>query len=52
MQKKLVQSSLAMAAAAALGLGGAFVTAPAMADEPEALKVRAKATCRTQSLSI
>jgi LPXTG-motif cell wall-anchored protein len=42
MQKKLVQSSLAMAAAAALGLGGAFVTAPAMADEPEALKVQSE----------
>jgi LPXTG-motif cell wall-anchored protein len=42
MQKKLVQSSLAMTAAAALGLGGAFVTAPAMADEPEALKVQSE----------
>ncbi|MGO3021794.1 MAG: LPXTG cell wall anchor domain-containing protein [Brevibacterium sp.] len=35
MQKKLVQSSLAMAAAAALGLGGAFVAGPAAADQPE-----------------
>ncbi|MGC2940076.1 MULTISPECIES: S1 family peptidase [unclassified Brevibacterium] len=35
MQKKLVQSSLALAAATALGLGGALVTGPAMADSPE-----------------
>ncbi|SDS84140.1 LPXTG-motif cell wall anchor domain-containing protein [Brevibacterium siliguriense] len=34
MQKKLVQSSLAMAAAAALGLGGAFIAGPAVADTP------------------
>ncbi|WP_423057427.1 S1 family peptidase [Brevibacterium linens] len=35
MQKKLVQSSLALAAATALGLGGAFVAGPAAADQPE-----------------
>ena len=36
MQKKLVQSSLALTAAAALGLGGAFVAGPsAAADKPE-----------------
>ncbi|AOP53334.1 LPXTG cell wall anchor domain-containing protein [Brevibacterium aurantiacum] len=40
MQKKLVQSSLAMTAAAALGLGGAFVASPAMADNaPQKLNV-------------
>src|SRR5699024_4717566 len=42
MQKKLVQSSLAMTAAAALVLGGAFVTDPAMADETEVLKVQSE----------
>ncbi|WP_209325218.1 LPXTG cell wall anchor domain-containing protein [Brevibacterium renqingii] len=42
MQKKLVQSSLAMTAAAALGLGGAFVAGPAMADEPEALEIQSE----------
>lgn len=41
MQKKLVQSSLAMAAAAALGLGGAFVASPAVADNgPQKLNVQ------------
>ncbi|WP_231446895.1 LPXTG cell wall anchor domain-containing protein [Brevibacterium zhoupengii] len=35
MQKKLVQSSLALAAAAALGLSGAFVASPAAADKPD-----------------
>lgn len=34
MQKKFVQSSLALTAAAALGLGGAFVAGPAAADSP------------------
>jgi LPXTG-motif cell wall-anchored protein len=33
MQKKLVQSSLALAAATAFGLGGAFVAGPAAADQ-------------------
>ncbi|WP_210605228.1 LPXTG cell wall anchor domain-containing protein [Brevibacterium oceani] len=33
MQKKLVQRSLAMTAAAALGLGSAFVASPVMADD-------------------
>lgn len=36
MQKKLVQSSLALSAAAALGLGSAFVATPAMADSAPA----------------
>jgi LPXTG-motif cell wall-anchored protein len=49
MQKKLVQSSLAMAAAAALGLGGAFVTAPAMADEPELTQVTAQKAAKSIS---
>ena len=40
MQKKLVQSSLALAAATALGLGGAFVAGPAAADSPKTLKVQ------------
>ena len=41
MQKKLVQSSLAMTAAAALGLGSAFVASPAMADSgPQKLNVQ------------
>ncbi|HCG55837.1 MULTISPECIES: LPXTG cell wall anchor domain-containing protein [Brevibacterium] len=35
MQKKFVQSSLALTAAAALGLGGAFVAGPAAADKPD-----------------
>ncbi|GAA1547293.1 MULTISPECIES: LPXTG cell wall anchor domain-containing protein [Brevibacterium] len=40
MQKKLVQSSLALTAAAALGLGSAFVASPAMADAaPQKLNV-------------
>ncbi len=41
MQKKLVQSSLAIAAATALGLGGAFVAGPVAADiGPEKLNVQ------------
>ncbi|WP_193080627.1 LPXTG cell wall anchor domain-containing protein [Brevibacterium aurantiacum] len=40
MQKKLVQSSLALTAAAALGLGGAFVASPALADGPQKLNVQ------------
>ena len=43
MQKKLVQSSLALAAATALGLGGAFVAGPAAADAPKTLKVQTEA---------
>ncbi|WP_413335504.1 S1 family peptidase [Brevibacterium sp. GP-SGM9] len=44
MQKKLVQSSLALTAAAALGLGSAFVAAPAMADAgPQKLNVQSDA---------
>ncbi len=40
MQKKLVQSSLAMTAAAALGLGSAFFASPAMATGPQKLDVQ------------
>ncbi|SMX86268.1 LPXTG cell wall anchor domain-containing protein [Brevibacterium aurantiacum] len=40
MQKKLVQSSLALTAAAALGLGSAFVASPALADGPQTLDVQ------------
>ncbi|WP_181409280.1 S1 family peptidase, partial [Brevibacterium aurantiacum] len=40
MQKKLVQSSLALTAAAALGLGSAFVASPAIADGPQKLDVQ------------
>ena len=41
MQKKLVQSSLALAAATALGLGSAFVASPAVADNgPQKLNVQ------------
>ncbi|RCS90740.1 LPXTG cell wall anchor domain-containing protein [Brevibacterium aurantiacum] len=40
MQKKLVQSSLALTAAAALGLGSAFVASPALADGPQKLDVQ------------
>ena len=41
MQKKLVQSSLALAAATALGLGSAFVASPAVADNgPQKLDVQ------------
>ena len=41
MQKKLVQSSLALTAATALGLGSAFVASPAMADSgPQKLDVQ------------
>ncbi|WP_193070693.1 MULTISPECIES: LPXTG cell wall anchor domain-containing protein [unclassified Brevibacterium] len=44
MQKKLVQSSLALTAAAALGLGSAFVASPAMAsDAPQKLDVQSDA---------
>ena len=44
MQKKLVQSSLALAAATALGLGGAFVAGPAVADNgPQKLNVQSDA---------
>ncbi|WP_246490675.1 S1 family peptidase [Brevibacterium oceani] len=43
MQKKLVQSSLALAAATALGLGGAFVAGPAAADSgPQKLDVQSQ----------
>ncbi|MBM6590081.1 LPXTG cell wall anchor domain-containing protein [Brevibacterium sp. RIT 803] len=40
MQKKFVQSSLALTAAAALGLGSAFVASPALADGPQKLDVQ------------
>ncbi|MGC3021279.1 MULTISPECIES: S1 family peptidase [unclassified Brevibacterium] len=44
MQKKLVQSSLALSAAAALGLGSAFVATPAMADSaPQKLDLQSEA---------
>ena len=44
MQKKLVQSSLALTAATALGLGSAFVASPAMADNaPQKLDVQSDA---------
>ncbi|WP_166971203.1 LPXTG cell wall anchor domain-containing protein [Brevibacterium atlanticum] len=44
MQKKLVQRSLAMTAAAALGLGSAFVASPVMADDaPRQLDVQSDA---------
>ncbi|WP_098730916.1 hemagglutinin, partial [Brevibacterium epidermidis] len=44
MQKKLVQSSLAISAAAALGLSGALVASPAMADKaPQKLDVQSEA---------
>ena len=44
MQKKLVQSSLALAAATALGLGSAFVASPAVADNgPQKLNVQSEA---------
>ncbi|WP_432791475.1 trypsin-like serine protease [Brevibacterium sp. K11IcPPYGO002] len=44
MQKKLVQSSLALAAATALGLGGAFAASPAVADNgPQKLNVQSQA---------
>ncbi|KHS51758.1 S1 family peptidase [Brevibacterium linens] len=44
MQKKLVQSSLALAAATALGLGSAFVASPAVADNgPQKLNVQSDA---------
>ncbi|WP_313420021.1 S1 family peptidase [Brevibacterium casei] len=40
MQKKLVQSSLALTAATALGLGSAFFASPAMADGPQKIDVQ------------
>ncbi|MGO3021793.1 MAG: LPXTG cell wall anchor domain-containing protein [Brevibacterium sp.] len=44
MQKKLVQSSLAISAAAALGLSGALVASPAMADNaPQKLDLQSEA---------
>ncbi|UVI37537.1 LPXTG cell wall anchor domain-containing protein [Brevibacterium spongiae] len=44
MQKKLVQSSLALSAAAALSLGSAFVATPAMADKaPQKLDLQSEA---------
>ena len=44
MQKKLVQSSLAISAAAALGLSGALVASPAMADKaPQKLDLQSEA---------
>jgi LPXTG-motif cell wall-anchored protein len=44
MQKKLVQSSLALSAVAALGLGSAFVASPAMADDaPQKLDLQSEA---------
>ena len=44
MQKKLVQSSLALTAATALGLGGAFAASPALADNgPQKLNVQSEA---------
>ncbi|GGC23805.1 hypothetical protein GCM10010974_03030 [Brevibacterium sediminis] len=44
MQKKLVQSSLALTAATALGLGGAFAASPAVADNgPQKLNVQSDA---------
>ncbi len=44
MQKKLVQSSLALTAATALGLGGAFAASPAFADNgPQKLNVQSEA---------
>lgn len=44
MQKKLVQSSLALTAATALGLGGAFAASPAVADNgPQKLNVQSEA---------
>ena len=46
MQKKLVQSSLALAAATALGLGGAFIASPAAADQPE-VKVSSDSAVQT-----
>ncbi|WP_227492737.1 LPXTG cell wall anchor domain-containing protein [Brevibacterium sp. CFH 10365] len=46
MQKKLVQSSLALAAATALGLGSAFVAGPAAADQ---IKPEMNAQAATQA---
>src|SRR5690625_3555612 len=44
MQKRLVQSSLALSAAAALGLGSAFAASPAMADSgPQKLDLQSEA---------
>ncbi|AMT93663.1 hypothetical protein A2T55_07645 [Brevibacterium linens] len=48
MQKKLVQSSLALAAATALGLGGAFVAGPAAAaDAPKTLEIQSESDLQT-----
>jgi LPXTG-motif cell wall-anchored protein len=48
MQKKLVQSSLTMAAAAALGLGGVFVAGPAVATgAPNTLEVQSESDLQT-----
>ena len=50
MQKKLVQSSLALAAATALGLGGALVSAPAMADSADLTQVAAQKAAKSISV--
>ena len=50
MQKKLVQSSLALAAATALGLGGAFVSGPAAADSPELTQQAAQKAAKSISV--
>ena len=42
MQKKLVQSSLALTAAAALGLGSAFFAGPAIAADKPAINVKSE----------
>src|SRR5699024_3849136 len=48
MQKRLVQSSLALSAAAALGLGSAFAAARAMADSgPQKLDLQNEAQIQT-----
>lgn len=47
MQKKLVQSSLALTAAAALGLGGAFVAGPAAAADKPDLNVQTDTALQT-----
>ena len=47
MQKKLVQSSLALTAAAALGLGGAFVAGPAAASDKPDLNVQTDTALQT-----
>ncbi|UZD63497.1 S1 family peptidase [Brevibacterium sp. JSBI002] len=50
MQKKLVQSSLALAAATALGLGGALVSGPAMADTADLTQVTAQKAAKSISV--